>query len=359
MDSLITVYSVDKIKTDEKTHLFRNHFDQLTAKDKLKLIAKIEKMFEQTEYTNLYLLGSELINDLYSYHKKDNTIEIQQKLMELYLKYYFYPPQKTFIVQYADNNSMVNYSSKAKKEILKILKGEKPKQTFDLWLKYNQSFTLKYDIADKEDTTQIMVEKGVQNDERIRQIKDSLYMVSTNRMAKEDFESLKISNNLVRMTGLLDMKECIPYLQQELSAITDEDECRCRERSFRFALARLGDKEQKAHIMENYMNYPYFERDDFAYFRDDDMMWKFIEANYHSNKMVKITSDFDLKIPSRLKAILDVYHFLKDVPKELEMPLSEGINDHYQWAKSLYEWLVANKDNVKFDYIRGSEFTAW
>jgi len=349
LDSLVTAYSVNAIKKDAETDLFRNQGDKLTAKDKLKLIKKIEGMFKQIKYTNLYLLGNELIYNLYTYHKKDNTVEIQQKLMELYLTYYFYPVQKKSIVQYVDNNSIVNYSPKAQKEILKILKGEKTKQASDLWLKYYQSFSLKNEQLHRNDT----ISKELQT--QIKQIRDSLSLVFINQRAKEEFESLKISDDLVRMIGLLNMKESIPYLQQELSAIED-DECRCRERSFRFALARLGDKEQKAYILENFMNYPYFDRDDFSYFQDDDMMWKFIEANYHSEKMVKIMSGLDLRFPSRLVTIFDVYRFLKDVPIELEMPKSEYLNDpsHYQWVKSLYEWLMANKDNVEFDYDGGN-----
>jgi len=358
LDSLITAYSVDVLKKDDGIHLFKNQGDKLTAKDKLKLIKKIEGMFKQTKYTNLYLLGSELINNLYFYHKKDNTVEIQQKLMELYLTYYFYPEQKKSIVQYTDNNSIANYSPKAKKEILRILKGEKPKQTFDLWLKYNQSIPWIYKTLDSwGEAEQIMKKREIQNDDVLKQVRDSLLIEYLNHKAKKEFESLKIDDNLIRVIGLLDMKECIPYLQQELSAIKND---KCRERSFRFALARLGDKEQKAYILANFMNYPYFVRDDFAYFRDDDMMWKFIEVNYHSEKMVKVLSEHDWKIPSKLRTILDVYHFLKDVPKELEMQKeTENMNECYIWAKSLYEWLIANKDVVEFDYVKGSEYTAW
>jgi hypothetical protein len=125
---------------------------------------------------------------------------------------------------------------------------------------------------------------------------------------------------------------------------------------YSYALARMGDKEQRKYVLDSLMKIGQFIGEDFAYFKDDEMVWKYIETNYFSKERYPILSDFD--IHASLKTMSDVYPYIKSVPKELEYSDSfKTMEEEYRWAKNLYEWLMANKRKVKFDYEGEKEFS--
>jgi hypothetical protein len=64
---------------------------ELNENDRLMILQKISKMFEQKKYTNLYVFGHYLINRIWEIYPEQNTVKVNQLLIELYLKYYFYP----------------------------------------------------------------------------------------------------------------------------------------------------------------------------------------------------------------------------------------------------------------------------
>jgi hypothetical protein len=86
----------------------------------------------------------------------------------------------------------------------------------------------------------------------------------------------------------------------------------------------------------------------FAYFRDDNITWRYIDVNYSSNKNVQIFGDGS--IPSSLFTMDVIYPFIKDLPKELKFKLSNTEREDYQWAEKLHEWLMKNRNSVKFNY---------
>jgi hypothetical protein len=331
----------------------------LNEAERIKIVQKIRKLFEQEEYTNLYVLGHYLLDEMWRTYPNQNTVKVNQHLLELYLQYYFYPTKNsndTYVVDdfYYDLNRQKNYTVKSKQRILEILKGEKTEKEFELWLKYRQSLMTGANI-EKGSTywriaERLMKKREIQNDNVCRQIMDSIITEDVYNAAKREFAKLKISNYLILMTGFLDMKECIPVLQSQLqTAIENDDMWKRRERAIRFALARLGDKEQRNYVMENMMSYDYFHRDYFSYFRDDEVMWKCIDVNYNSKETISIFGDFS--IPASLKVMCDVSAYVKNIPEELDFPSKRNdMNDHYKWAKDFYEWLTANKSKIKFDY---------
>jgi len=350
IDSLALNFSMEKFVDITGAYVdFDN--SNLKTEEKKKLIDKIEKLFQQKEYANLYRLGHRILRDMWWMHPDNNSLEIKQMLMELYLQYYFYPGIQQIIASY-ELDSQSYYTKKARQQIVEILEGKKTKEEFNAYLMHEKSLLMTYKNVWTE-AAQIMKKQEIKNDTILRQIRDSIIIESANESAKLILESLQIEPELIKMIGLLNMKECIPILQQNL-LLCPEEEYRTIERAYRWALARLGDKEQRRYIMDNFMDYPYFNHSDFVYFRDDEMVWRYIDINYHSNEEISILSD--VSISSSLKAMSDVYPFIKNLPKELEYPYSNDMNDNYKWAKKLYEWLMANKDKIKFDYEGEKDF---
>ena len=100
IDSLTSVYSTE----ERQEMVYINYFDgsNLTSNEKKKLIVKVGKLFEQKKYANLYRYGHRIIYDMWKMHPNNNSLEIKQELMELYLQYYFYPGTAKIIYSYPD-----------------------------------------------------------------------------------------------------------------------------------------------------------------------------------------------------------------------------------------------------------------
>jgi len=98
IDSLITVYSVDTIA--DISYNFSFQYADLSIDEKIKIINKIQTLFEQKQNTNLYAFGGILMNSMYFDQWNDNPVEIQQLLMDIYLQYYFYPRISSFALTF-------------------------------------------------------------------------------------------------------------------------------------------------------------------------------------------------------------------------------------------------------------------
>ena len=364
IDSLTTIYSVDTIADINDYFSFED--TKLNLNEKKKIISKIQRLFKQKKYLNLYAFGGKLLRNLYFEQWKENTTEIQQNLMDIYLQYYFYPKSYYSLVRSAPNSSVVrsgpiiasrnNYSQKGERRLVELLEGKKTKEEYELYVKYYKSLALIHSESFLKQATFIMKQREIQNDTILMQITDSLHNAYIANNAKESFESLTIENELIRVTGLLDIKECIPILKQNLDSSLTTSIRGEPEKSYRYALARLGDKEQRQYILDNLMDFEEFDRQDFIYFQDDDMIWRYIDKNYHSNKRYFPFSHGE-GFTADLKTMSDIYPFIKDLPIELEYPYSaRGMDADYKWAKSLYEWLMSNKDKVEFDYKGEKDF---
>jgi hypothetical protein len=360
IEKLVSVYSIDQYTEVNRGVIFRNLYtkpvfdNSLDIEQKKKLIFKIKEMFEQREYTNLYRFGHYVIYKMWHELKEYNTVEIQQILMELYLKYYFYPGKDRIIDSYKDSKSY--FTENAKHRILEILGNKKTNEEYMVWLKYIKSWN---DTLDCKDAEFFMKEKGIKYDSGLLiKIRDSLLNDYVIRHTNYRFESLQIGSEIVLLIGRLNMTECIPILRQNIEKCIqnkcNDDYIVC----YRYALARLGDKEQRQYILDSLMEIGSFGKYDFAYFRDDAMIWRYIEVNYHSNKQIHLFSEGE-GIPASLKTMSDIFPYIKDVPHTLEYPhASRDMEDDYKWAKSLYEWLMANKNRVKFDY-EGDKSEQW
>jgi hypothetical protein len=65
----------------------------------------------------------------------------------------------------------------------------------------------------------------------------------------------------------------------------------------------------------------------------------------------------DVYIPASLKTMYDVYPYIKNIPQRLVRSyVRMESEEKNRWAKSLYEWLMASKDTVEFDYEGEKEF---
>jgi len=357
IDSLTQVYSTKEFKSTSGAFINFNN-SNFSTKEKEKLIAKIRKLFEQDSYSNLYFLAHRLLYNMWWICPDNNSLEIKQKLIELYLQYYFYPGKDEIIDSYRyDKNKNLYFTKRSKRRIIEILDNKRTEKEYRAWLNFEKS--LRDNILTSEHFVKLLIkERNVQNDTIIQQIRDSVYTEYVSAEAKKDLEFFQIKPDLIRTTGLLDMKECIPALKKNMeSCIANRDTCdfgtcRCSRddiKAYRYASAKLGDKEQRQYILDNLMAIEEFDRQYFAYFKDNEMIWRYIEENYSLGKSIGILSD--VYISASLKTMNDVYPFIKNVPEELIHPNWVGNDkEENQWAQALYDWLLANKDKVEFDY---------
>jgi hypothetical protein len=361
IDSLTVAYSINKPTGWMGNRFFFFEKENLSIKEKKKILAKIRKMFEQTAYSNLYGFGSELLYDIYFNQKDKSPLEIRQIIMELYLQYYFYPQIGYSFVRSYDLESYFDYTVKAKKRIREILEGKKTKEEYISYFTYNRTYYNDPKIG-WDEAAIIMKTREVKDATVLKQLRDSIVETYVVRDAKREFAAAQIKPNLIKMIGLLEMKECIPTLKQKLaeyinngSYYSDEEEA-CR-----YALAQLGDEEQRQYILDSLMVHSYFDQNgyvqtnfisaaDFSYFQDDEFIWKYIDVNYGSGKMV--SGRFSGKIPMDYRIMSEVYPYIKNVPEELKYPdMSHDEREIEQiWPQKLYKWLMENKNCIEFDY---------
>lgn len=352
IDSLTLTLSVDTLAANISGVSFSNSI--LNTQEKEELIDKIRRLFEQEEYVNLYRLGHQILSNMWFIRSN----ETKQMVMELYLQYYFYPGELRMISSYGYDKERNNYfTKKSKQRLIELLENKKTEQEYNAWLNFEKS--LRNNILTSEYFTEKLIkERKIQDDTLIQQIRDSIYTEFVRAKAKKTLESLQIEPDLIRMITLLDMKESISILKQNLQSCIENGCQPIIIKAYRYALARFGDKEQRQYILDNLMDvgsgslnrdYTYFDRRDFYYFQDDEMIWKYIEVNYPLEKMIGILST--VSIPASLKTMNDIYPYIKNLPEELIQPSSSrDMDEQYKWERSLYEWLMVNKDTVEFDY---------
>jgi hypothetical protein len=353
MDRLVSEYSTEERKRAEVIKLSFWKAD-LSFDERKQIVYKIRKLFEQDKYTNLYLLGHEFLRIMW-YAENDTldvkrpSLEIKQMLMELNLQYYFYPGRRNIIsgLYYHPEEKKI-YTPKARKRMVEILENKKTGEEYEIFLKYYRSIPFAYVTASWEYAARLMKKRGIRDTSVLKQLRDSLLNDYIVKDAKQDFEDLQASPELIQMTGYLEMKECIPVLKQQLAYCT-ENECPDGNWAYRYALARMGDVEQRQYIWNNLILIEKFSPFDFAYFRDDGLIWHFISVNYGSGKRIWVMSDTYLG--ADLLTMDGVYPYIENVPEELRYSTDvRPMSEEYAWAKSLYEWLMANKEKVKFDY---------
>ena len=358
IDSLTQIYSTK----EWQEMIYGNYFDNtnLSVKEKKELIVKVRELFEQEEYANLYRYGHRIIYDMWAMRPNNNSLEIKAKLIELYLQYYFYPESEKIIYCYPDWDYPY-YSKKARNLLAEIVENKKTEKEYDAWLNFEKSLPSNISISEKL-AKELMKKWESQNDTVIKQLRDSIYLKRIYDGVEKNLESLQIEPDMIRMIGLLDMNECIPVLKQNLQLCIQN---KCHEKqiqAYRYALARLGDKEQFQYIIDHLMNNDYsggqvhFHGKDFSYFKNDEMIWKYLEFNFNSGKRI---FDGTMFVPAKLQTMGNVYLYIKNLPKELEYPnFKDGMEGELKWAQSLYEWLIANKDTVEFDY-EGEKRIMW
>jgi len=252
------------------------------------------------------------------------------------------------------------YSLESRKRLVELLEDKKTQEEYELHLKYCKMVNLGYSESFLSHANYIMQQMEIQNDTILEQIRDSLFTTSVTRSANRSFEYKKIERELIRMIGYLGLEKSIPILERKLETVHlipvvwDETSYPQGEpeKSYRYALARLGNEEQRQYILDNLMDIREFDREDFLYFRDDEMIWRYIEVNYCFDKKIIIVSPGDGILYS-LKTMNDIYPFVKNVPEELKYYPDKrirGMDMHNQWSKDFYEWLMENREKIEFDY---------
>ncbi|MDR0604726.1 MAG: hypothetical protein LBG80_10525 [Bacteroidales bacterium] len=344
IDNIASYHSVDTIRRDNIRLSFQDA--DLSLKEQKQIVYAIRRLFEQDRYSNLHWVGYELLDIMWCTNQ--NPLEIRKMLMETFLQYYFYPEHHASLVEIHNSESRFDYTNKAKKRIREILEGKKTKEEYVLHFLRNRTIYNKPQIG-WDEAARIMKTREMRNTTVLKQLRDSILETYVVRDSKREFEAARIKPNLIKMIGLLEMTECIPVLKQKLAECVKTGDCLYgEEKACRYALARLGDEEQRQYILET-MNIHNFARQDFLYFKDDEIIWRYIDVGYLPGEKISVLSDVDLD--ATLLSMNDVYPFIKNVPPELICPTeSYNIEVGGRWAKLFYEWLMENRDHIEFNF---------
>jgi hypothetical protein len=366
LDSVIYKYSIGINKNPYSD--IRDFYDaNLSETDRKKIIIRIKQLFEQDKYSNLYSLARITLYDLWQIYPVKNTTKIKQSLLELFLKYYFYPGQRVYLISsdYNDLNITNNYTTASRKRIFDILKGEKTQEEYNAEILFQESIPVNVNSF-KRAVEQTIKRQKIQDDSIIKKVTDSIYVEDMINYAKDILDEKQIESDLILMIGFLNMKECVPTLGEKLQEIIIKTTKNNRdeeygvaiktinidhEQAYRFALAKLGDKTQRQYILDTFISTHYFDKKFLSYFRDDSITWKYIDDVYNSKAEFPNYSSY---IPATIYAMDAVCPFIKDLPRELHNPHHQhhiqGMQKYYDWEKALHEWLMKNRDKVTFDY---------
>ena len=319
----------------------------LSLSEKEEVIKKIESLYKQEDCIWLYESISYSINNFFFHARKDSTPVIRQKLVELYLKYYFYPYLRSSYIPYA---SKEDFNPNAQKRLIEILEGKKTKEEYELYVKKWRELEQKSEFGWSE-ATRIMKESNREGDDVLKQIRDSI--IETREipmMAHREFDRQQISEWLVFVMGDLELKNSIPALQKALMAC-EENNCQpALENSYRITLARLGDKEQYNYMVNNMLDIDIFNVWHFIYFRDDELIWKYLELNYDPKR--KVPSGLSgVSLPADFMTVQNIAPYIKNLPEDLQFPTkARYVSEQEAWGKEVYKWLIENKERVEFDY---------
>ena len=346
--------AAEKGRDFSKEHSIYIRDMELNDSDKLKFVKKIEELFQQKNCTELYRKGSGLLNVLFFYERDNISPIVRQKVIELYLKYYFYPYMDNGYIGYAQAG---DFNEEAQKRLIEILEEKKTKEEYELYVRNARDILEPTERAWSE-AARIMEKSGREGDDMLKQIRDSILEVrDIPSLAKRDFDYVRINEYLITRIGDLGLKNSIPTLQTALFACKG-DNCQPNiENTYRITLARLGDKEQYDYMIDNMLEIDIFNAGYFSYFRDDALIWKYIEKNYTSKKGIWIHSDF--AFPANFMTINNITPYVKNLPFELHYDNygirgapndDEWFKRQQLWCKDVYKWLMENKDTVKFDY---------
>jgi hypothetical protein len=270
LDSIISEYSISDHKYPHNLNISFTKAN-LNKIEREKIIEKIRMMFEQKRYPNLYLTAHILLYAIWRITPVTNTVKIKQKLLELYLQYYFYPGPREYLIcsDYSDLSIKKDYTPKACRRILEILNGNKTEKEYDIYLAYKKALPTSYDKMSWDYAKIEMRKRKIQNDTILKEIRDSLLSDYIVYSAKESLELEQIQPDIILMAGFLGMKECIPTMQKNLQAeIAENNYYKGTEIAYRLALAKLGDKEQYQYILDTIISTEYFTKNFLSYFRD-------------------------------------------------------------------------------------------
>jgi hypothetical protein len=133
LDSVIDKYSIE-VSKNPYYDMCDFYNANLSETDRKKIIARTEKLFKQDKYSNLYSIAHITLYELWRIYPVKNTTKIKQMLLELFLKYYFYPWRRSNLISfYYDNlNITDDYTATAKKRIFDMLKVKRPKMNIML-----------------------------------------------------------------------------------------------------------------------------------------------------------------------------------------------------------------------------------
>jgi hypothetical protein len=364
LDSVIYKYSIG-VNKNPYSDMPNFYNADLSEMDRKKIIIRIEKLFKQNKYSNLYSLAHITLYNLWQIYPAKNTLKIRQLLLEVFLKYYFYPGQRWYLISpYYDDLDIINdYTTAAKKRIFDMLKGKKTQEEYNAQILHRESIPVNVD-GFKRDVERTIKTQKIQDESIIKKITDSIYVEKMINSAKKTLQEKQIEPDLILMIGFLNMQECVPALQEKLQElITKKTKNNKREeygvsiitmyidyeQAYRFALAKLGDKMQYQYILDSFIPTRFFDKKFLSYFRDDSITWKYVDINYSKDETIQTLSDGG-GIPMSLYSMDAICPFIKDLPKELEFKLINTEEGDYKWAESLHEWLIKNKYAVKFNY---------
>jgi hypothetical protein len=334
------IYKIDSIKKLESTFEIRTHgypyfFRDYTLKksDEEKLLNQIEHFFDEDSLFNLHQVAYDLIYSLGFYSKNSET---RQEVVQILLDKINYIHVNSY---YATCFKKEDYNKAAKERLTKIVFKGKTKQEMTINTQYYRiGFSM--ERLGIENKVQYFLNHNKTN--RSEQfIKDSIYNYYVENDAN-DYNRRFCNSRVIRLIGWLDMKECIPDLEELLisNPYFQKDELN---KSIKYTLARLGVIKFEDEILSSNGHIWY------KYLHTERALFRFLELEYDTAKyQCRISPCMGSKASMAYITMLDVQNYVLNFPKEL---LNEDVyaNPNEQKAQKGYKWLLENKGNLNLD----------
>jgi hypothetical protein len=160
------------------------------------------------------------------------------------------------------------------------------------------------------------------------------------------------------VTGDLGLKECIPELKKMFIACSDSLDC-YDIRAICYALVRMGDREAEDFLINrDFLDYEKWP--DLRYLRSERILWAYLAHNRKSDEATTMFSNSQTRYPICSLMIKEVSPFIKNLPPGID-PSKRGYSskslsdenlekEYISHLDDVYEWLIANRDTVEFDF---------
>jgi hypothetical protein len=286
--------------------VYLNFFKELGVEEQNLLISNVVELYNQKEYISLYGLAGCWLRNFYHFSNSD---EIKRRIIKIYFDKICY--MSSSVVSIGDAKYYTNH---AKDRLLEIVEKRWREEDLKAWTIFIEQ-NLDIDSY-KKDVKRIMKETNKQGEDVENYLLDSLIHKGVEKNLQSNINR-PINKWCVMIIGSLNDKRFVFALESIIEETkTHKDSSEYKE-ACTYALAKLGVQKYINEIFEN----------------DKDIKWRYLgtkeaylrwlEVNFDWNKSSRANTASPY-LPNPLVIMENIRFDIKNIPRELLLPLMEG-----------------------------------